>query len=144
MAISRSVVRAHSESPTKTVVKARGFTMVIDEPEEAGGTNEGLNPVEYLLGALSGCLNVVCHMVAKELGFELKDLKIDLKGSINSDKLMGVSDAQRAGFQEIEVIIKPEADADQETLEKWIKIVGSRCPVSDNISNETPVKISLK
>ncbi len=65
-------VSAKKENPTKTVVKARNFEMIIDEPSNLGGTNGGANPVEYLLASLAGCLNVVGHAVAKDMGFELK------------------------------------------------------------------------
>ena len=58
-------VEAHSENPTKTVVKARNFEIIIDEPANLGGTDHGANPVEYVLAALSGCLNVMCHVIAK-------------------------------------------------------------------------------
>ncbi len=33
-------VKAHSENATKTIVKARGFELIIDEPQDLGGTNE--------------------------------------------------------------------------------------------------------
>lgn len=38
-------VKARSESATKTVVSARNFEIVIDEPEDLGGSNGGANPV---------------------------------------------------------------------------------------------------
>ncbi|MPW24466.1 OsmC family peroxiredoxin [Alkalibaculum sp. M08DMB] len=136
-------VIAKSENRTKTIVQTNGFTMTIDEPKNLGGTNEGANPVEYLLGALSGCLNVVSHIVAKELGFELNGLEIELEGNLNPAKFMGKSDNERSGFKEITVNIKPDSNADKATLEKWIEIVESRCPVSDNIANYTPVKLVL-
>lgn len=143
MADLKFKVSAKSENKTKTVVKSNGFTMIIDEPKGLGGTNEGPNPVEYLLAALSGCLNVVSHIVARELGFELNGLEIELEGILNPAKFMGKSDAERTGYKEIKVTIKPDTTADAATLEKWIQIVESRCPVSDNITNPTPVRIVL-
>lgn len=136
-------VTAKSENKTKTIIKARKFIMTIDEPENLGGTNDGANPVEYLLGALSGCLNVVAHIVAKELGFELRGLEIILEGILNPAKFAGKSDEERTGYKEIKVIIKPDTDADESTLQKWINIVEDRCPVSDNIANATPLKITI-
>lgn len=47
-------IKAESFNPTKTVVKARTFELVVDEPNELGGTNEGANPVEYLMAAFAG------------------------------------------------------------------------------------------
>lgn len=144
MSDAKFCVRAHSENPTKTIVKARGFEFIVDEPDTLGGTNEGLSPVEYLLGALAGCLNVVGHLIAKEMNFELKSLSIEVRGAVNIDNLMGTSDAERPGFRGIDVIMKPECDADEATLEKWAKIVKSRCPVSDNLANITPLKVEIK
>ncbi|MBP7181082.1 MAG: OsmC family protein [Dysgonomonadaceae bacterium] len=144
MADSTFRVNAHSANPTKTIVKARSFQMIIDEPAELGGTNEGANPVEYLLAALSGCLNVMCHVVAREMNFTLRSVEIKLSGTLNTDKLFGKETTERAGYREINVEIIPDADADKETLARWIKTIESRCPVSDNIANPTPLHISLK
>lgn len=144
MADLRFRVKAHSENPTKTVVKARNFEIVIDEPQDLGGTDSGANPVEYLLAAFAGCLNVMAHVIAKEMQFELRGVEIDLSGDLNPDKLFGISDKDRAGYKEVNVRIKPDTDADTATLERWIEAIESRCPVSDNIQNITPVKIGLK
>lgn len=144
MPVLKFAVKARSENPTKTVVEARGFKMVIDEPENLGGTNDGANPVEYVLAALSGCLNVVGHIVAKEMGFTLRGIEFELEGDLDPAKFSGKDTDERAGYKEIRVKIKPDADADEETLEKWLETIESRCPVSDNIANATPVKITLK
>jgi uncharacterized OsmC-like protein len=136
-------VKATKENPTKTVVKARNFEMIIDEPANLGGTDHGANPVEYVLAALSGCLNVVGHVVAKEMGFEIKSLEIELDGELNPARFMGKSDEERAGYQAINVKMKPETDADEATLKTWIEKVENRCPVSDNLANATPVNITL-
>jgi len=143
MANLKFSVQAKSENSTKTVVEARGFKIIIDEPENMGGTNAGANPVEYMLAALSGCLNVVGHLIAKEMGFKLRGLEIELEGDLDPAKFMGQPTQDRAGYAAIRVTLKPDADADQDTLGKWLKTVESRCPVSDNISNATPLKIVL-
>ena len=136
-------VTAKSENKTKTIVETRGFKMTIDEPETLGGTNGGANPVEYILAALSGCLNVVGHLIASEMGFKLNGLELFLEGDLDPAKFTGKSMDGRAGYSEIRVTLKPDTDADKETLDKWIKAVESRCPVSDNISNPTPLHIVL-
>ncbi len=137
-------VQAQSENPTKTKVKARGFELVIDEPAELGGTNEGANPVEFVLAAFSGCLNVMAHVVAKEMDFELRGVKITMAGSLNPARLFGQSYEERAGYKSIEVNVEPDCDADAETLEKWLKAIEDRCPVSDNLRNITPVEMKIK
>ena len=115
-------VQAHSENPTKTVVKARNFEIVIDEPESLGGTNEGANPVEFVLAAFCGCINVMGHVIAKEMKFELRGMKIKMCGNLNPQRLFGSSFKERAGYKGIE----------------------DRCPVSDNLTNKTPINLLLK
>jgi uncharacterized OsmC-like protein len=144
MLLDKFAVKARSENPTKTVVEARGFKIILDEPEDLGGNNEGPNPVEYVLASLSGCLNVLGHMVAKEMRFNLRGLEFELEGDLNIDRALGKNTKDRAGYKEIRVTIKPDTDADQTTVDKWLKAIESRCPVSDNIANTTPVKISLE
>lgn len=136
-------VHAQRENPTKVSVKARNFTIIVDEPANLGGTDDGPNPVEYVLAALAGCLNVVGNMVAKEMGFELKSLSFDIEGELDPAGFMGKAKDVRPGYQEIRVSANLETDADQETLNKWIKVVEKRCPVSDNIANPTPTKFTI-
>lgn len=137
-------VHAQSENATKTVVKARGFEMIIDEPTELGGGNEGANPVEYELAAFSGCINVMGHIIAKEMNMDLKGIKIDISGLLNPAKLFGTSMEERAGYKQINVKIKADSTASIEELEEWKKAICERCPVSDNLKNTTPVFVELR
>lgn len=137
-------VKGESASAAKFVANTRNFKLVIDEPEDLGGTDEHANPVEYILAGLAGCLNVVGHLVAKELGFTLKKLTIEVSGNINADRLFGISNEERAGFKKIDLKLVPETDASIETLAKWLRIVQERCPVKDNLTNSTPVHVSVE
>ncbi|GGH41013.1 osmotically inducible protein C [Mangrovimonas yunxiaonensis] len=137
-------VHGESASPAKFIAKTRNFKLIIDEPEDLGGTDEHANPVEYLLAGLAGCVNVVGHLVAKELGFTINSLKIEVEGNINPDKLFGTSNKERAGFKEISLKLIPETEASIETLVTWLKIVQERCPVKDNLLNATPVSLEVE
>lgn len=137
-------VKGESNSPAQFIAKTRQFQLIIDEPEGLGGTDESANPVEYILAGLAGCLNVVGHIVAKELGFTIDKLKIEVVGNINPDRLFGASENERAGFKKIDLKLIPETDAPIEILVKWLKIVQKRCPVKDNLMNITPIGISVE
>lgn len=136
-------VKANSESPTKTIAKARGFEAIIDEPVELNGSNDGPNPVEYTLIALSGCLNVMCHIVANEMNFTLRGVKINLTGVLDPGKHLGMATTERAGYKQINVEIIPDTDVDATMLEQWLKVIEQRCPVSDNFVNPTPVHLTV-
>lgn len=143
MSLATFKVTAESENPTKTVVRAGNFEMIIDEPKNLNGTDQGPNPVEYVLGALAGCLNVVGHVVAREMGFELNGISFELEGDLDPAKFMGKATENRAGYQEIRAKVKADSNATEEQLRIWLAAVEARCPVSDNLSRSTPVKIVL-
>lgn len=137
-------IKAKSEGTMKTVVKARQFQLIVDEPENLGGKDEGANPVEFVLAALAGCFSVVGKVVASEMGFELKGMDIELEGDLNPARFMGKSFDDRAGFKSINAIIKVDADIDDKTKAEWAKKCEERCPVSDNLINPTPISFKIK
>lgn len=137
-------ITAKSESPSRVVVKARNFTMYVDEPPQLGGEDKGANPVEYLLAALAGCLNVVGHLVAKEMGLGIDEMTIEIEGTLNPARFQGKSYEERAGYKQINVTVQVKTNADEATLKRWMEAVRNRCPVSDNLENPTPVKIDVR
>lgn len=145
MAVLKYEVDAVNEGGNRTEVNCRQFSFVIDEPPVAGGSDEGATPVEYLLGALSGCLGVVCNKVAKEMNLDVKNIRFHIEGDLDTDRFMGKcpEGKKRSGYSEIRVTIDADIDGDASQKYRWLKEVRSRCPVSDNIANMTPVKVRL-
>lgn len=139
-------VRVHgeSENATKMNIRSGKFKMIIDEPENMGGTNAGPAPVQVLLMALAGCLNVTGHEVAKQRGLKLNKLKIDIEGNMNACKFIGCSYEERAGFQHIMVKMKPDFEGviNEEEIHDWAIETESRCPVTDNLKDSTEISVS--
>ena len=101
------------------------------------------SPIEYILAGYAGCINAVGTLVASELNLDLKSLKVDVKGEIKVDKFLGKSTLERAGFNKIGVFINADSDASPEEIQNWLTVLESRCPVGDNLKNETPVFLNL-
>lgn len=142
--LERFTVSAANETETKTLVEARQFEFVVDEPAQLGGTDEGPNPVEYLLGAWAGCLNVVAHTVGEERGIDIDAVEVEIEGDLDPRKFLGVTEDVRAGYQEIRVHLDVETDADVAPLDGFAEEVEERCPVGDNIGNATPTTVTVE
>ena len=136
-------IEGEAQTPARLAASARQFIIVVDEPPALGGDDQGANPVEYLLASYAGCINVVAHLTARELGIKLSGLKIQIEGNLNPARLFGKSDDQRAGFKQINVQFIPETDASQEEIENWIATIENRCPINDNLANPTPLTFNL-
>lgn len=132
-------IAGKSLSATKYQGKTRHFVHTIDEPEALGGKDEAPNPVEFILAGYAGCLNVVYHLIAKEIGIKVSSLHITINGDINPEKLLGISNKERAGFQSLNVHIELETNGSYEQEQELIKRVKERCPVNDNLANITPI-----
>lgn len=74
---------AEATSHSRTDVKVRDVSSVIDEPVERGGTNQGLSPTETLMAALLGCTNTIFHKCAKKHGVKLKKMSMRLDGQLD-------------------------------------------------------------
>jgi uncharacterized OsmC-like protein len=57
---------------------------------------------------------------------------------------LGIDEDVRAGYQEINVRIEVESDADEDALEALEAEVEQRCPVGDNIDNPTPTDVAIE
>lgn len=133
-------ISSEAESDTKLDVQERGHEAVVDEPSNLGGEDAGPNPLEYMFTGLAGCMNVTIHHVAMEKNVEVESLEINVTGDIDLEKFMTGS-GDRAGFEEIRVEIEMETNEDSETEKQLIEEAEERCPVSDNIQNETEITI---
>ncbi len=118
----------------QAVADARGFKITFDEPEELGGTNTGMNPVEGVLCALGACQSIVVAAFAESQDFKYDEFWIELEGDLDPDGFMGLADC-RNGFQQIRYTHHFKTDEPQEKIDAFSKFVESRCPVGDNLAN---------
>lgn len=136
-------IHGESENPTKMTIHAGKFSLIIDEPEQLGGTDEGPSPVQVLLMSLAGCLNVTGHEVARQKGLKLNSMKVAIEGVLNPCTFIGCSFEERAGFQKINVTITPDMDgASEEAIAAWIQETEERCPVTDNLRAGTQLSVA--
>jgi uncharacterized OsmC-like protein len=113
----------------------------MDEPPVLLGNNEGRNPVEYLLVALSGCLttSLIAHASAKEI--EIKGVQSRYEGDIDLRGFLGVSEDVPVGYKQIRVYFKIDADISDEQKEELCRMAAKYSPVYNTISNTTSVSV---
>ena len=136
------LITGESENPTKMNIQAGKFNLTIDEPKQMGGTDEGPSPIQVLLMSLAGCLNVTGHEIARQKGYKLNGMKIQIEGVMNPCTFIGCSFEERAGFQNIIVTVNADMpDVSPEEKEVWLMETERRCPVTDNIKADTKITV---
>lgn len=124
------------------VIAARDFTFVIAEPEKIGGKNEGPTPMEYVAGALNGCLGIVIELVAKERGISLGEIKVNSAGLVDQRGLFGTADVT-PHFQSIGVDICLTTSASPQAISELKTDVLRRCPVY-NLIKDSGAKVTVE
>ncbi len=119
--------------------KVRNFTVILDESESAGGTDAGMTPVEALLVALGSCQCIVAAAFAKAKKIELQEVWVELEGDLDPSGYIKGAEGVRKGFQEIRLKLHLKSNAPQKQLEEFFAFIAERCPVEDNLLNETPI-----
>jgi uncharacterized OsmC-like protein len=115
----------------------------LDEPPILLGNNEGSNPVEYLLVALSGCLttSMIAHAAAK--GIEIRGVESRYEGDIDLRGFLGISEDVPVGYQGIRVYFKIDADISDEQKEELVRMAQKYSPVFNTITKSAPVSAHL-
>jgi uncharacterized OsmC-like protein len=115
----------------------------MDEPPVLLGNNQGRNPVEYLLVALSGCVttSIVAHASAK--GITIKGIESRYEGDIDLRGFLGLSEDVPVGYQEIRVFFKIDADVSDEQKEEMLRTGQKYSPVYNTIAKSAPVAVLL-
>jgi uncharacterized OsmC-like protein len=123
-----------SKDGLQVETSARGFKILIDEPESLGGTNVGMSPVEVLLCALGACQTIVATAFAESQNFHFEEFNVELEGDLDPDGFMGLADV-RNGFQEIRYKMHFKTNETQEKTEAFAQFIEKRCPVGDCLEN---------
>jgi len=105
------------------------FSIVMDEPEERDGNNEGMWPLHAFLSGYAACANVVMNIIAAELGIVLSDIKLSVTGYLDPRGYKGLEKLETP-FSGIELMIDGSAEGDLTQLDLLKSQLVWRCPAA--------------
>ena len=141
---NRSAVQQFYGAGQEDLSRARPFVMDADEPPVLLGSDNGANPVEYVLHALAACLttSLVYHAAAR--GIQIEEVESTLEGDLDLHGFLGMDDSFRNGYERVRVDFKVKADATEEQIEELVRVAQQRSPVFDIVTNPVPVTVGLQ
>ena len=116
------------------------FHFQADEPQLLEGGDQGANPVETLLSALSGCMTTTIAYYAALNGHKIKKMESTYDGELDLQGIFDLNPNIRPGYQKIHVHFKIQTDAPVEELEKYYHF----SPVYDVVSKSVPVDVTIE
>lgn len=123
----------------KAVTRARSFVIDTDEPTPLGGTDQAIDPMELLLGALGSCLTIGWVTQANLRGVDYRRLKITVKAPFDLRGYLALDKDVRPGFGDLEYDVEVDSDADEAVLEEIKAAAEATSPLFDNILRPTGI-----
>ena len=109
----------------------------MDQPKNAGGADLGPAPPELILAAYAGCVGSLGRIIAMQDKIKLHGMTFEVEADYDPDCLLGRETTARAGFQEMRLKVKIDADLDDAGKQAFLDKIEERCPVGDNLINDT-------
>jgi putative redox protein len=107
-----------------------GHRLVIDEPEESGGANQGPSPTRTLAGTLAACTAITMEMYADRKGWDVGELEVEVE----------MEYAQSSVPRSFVVILRLPTALTEDQVER-LKAIAGKCPVHRALRHDTEVSI---
>ena len=108
-------------------------TVIADEAEVDGGTDEGPNPQELLAASLASCSAITMEMYANRKGWDIGEVVVDVD----------YEPAQRGSPTKFRMTVKLPKELPQEQQQRLMQIV-AKCPVHRTLEGEVMFDEELK
>ena len=114
-----------------TSIKAKEFTIPLDEPISIGGSGTAPAPFDYLYSALAGCVAVTLRMYVERKGWNVGQIYVNVTPSKNESGETVL--IKKLAFEH-------EISVDQE---KRLLVIADKCPVSKLLHNGVAMRTEL-
>ena len=106
-------------------IAVRDHRLVVDEPREAGGEDEGPSPQELLAASLASCTAVTMEMYAERKGWDIGQVEVECEFTA----------AERGSPSKFAITLRvPDACSDEQ-LER-LRIIAAKCPIHRTLDGE--------
>ncbi len=124
-----ALVTAQLRSGTRATISVRQFSWLADEPPEVGGTDEGPNPYEILLGGLAACIAITLRLYANHKGIQLEGVGVELEfDRVHADDCLECDNTEGGMIDRIRSTVVIQGSFD-DAQKKRLAQITERCPV---------------
>ena len=119
-------------------IEAGPYTLIADEPVEAGGTASGPTPYDFLNAALGACTSMTIHVVAKRENIPVESVEITVSNDRMYAKDCADCTSTEGYIHRFTVSVKVTGNLTAAQRER-ILTVARRCPVAKTLMSEIRV-----
>jgi putative redox protein len=108
-----------------------GHRMVLDEPREAGGDDQGPSPTRTLAASLAACTAITTEMYAERKGWDLGKVEVEVEMEYGRSSVP----------ESFAVTLKIPHGLSEEQVER-LGVIAGKCPVHRALGHEREVAIT--
>lgn len=124
--MDNEVIVSIGKIPYTTTVQYGKHQLIVDEPEDLGGQDEGINPTPLLLSSLGCCKAITVKMYADRKNWPLEEVVVRLTHEVQ------LSEQQQTTY--IQCFLSFKGNLDDIQKQRLFKIA-EKCPVHKILSN---------
>lgn len=136
---NRTTIREFYGAGQEDNSRNESWEFVNGEPPVLLGTNEGANPVEFLLHALAGCVTTTFILHAAAKGVNIRSIATTLEGDMDLQGLLALDDAVSPSYEQIRIKMDIKADCTDEELDELLAFSREHSPVCQSVCRPVPV-----
>lgn len=139
---TRTTVKDFFGAGTEQTSRTRPLVVESDIPALFRGGDRGMDPLEHLLAAIGACIttSLVWHAAAR--GIHVNAIDTWLEGDIDLSGWFGLDRNRQAGYNEIRVSVRLDAEAPDEALDQLIESATQFSPLIDTVTHGTRLNVS--
>lgn len=135
-------VTVRSLSGLVNQIQTGAHTIIADEPENAGGEDQGPDPYSLLLSALGACTSMTLQLYAKHKGWPLEEIEVVLTHTKQYAQDCQDCDTKIGKIDEIRRRIHLKGNLTGEQRSRLLEIA-AKCPVHRTLTGEIKVRDTL-
>lgn len=108
-----------------------GHRLVIDEPEVAGGANEGPSPTRTVAAALAACTAITLEMYAARKEWDVGELEVDVEMEYGDNSVP----------RSFDVTVHVPVELSDEQAER-LRVIAAKCPVHRLLAHDREVTVT--
>ncbi len=136
------VVSEAGEGIFPQLISAHGHLLRADEPVEAGGTDSGPGPYDFLLAGLGACTAMTLRLYAARKKWPLENAHVTLRHAKIHAEDCAECETKTGMLDRIERVVRLDGPLDAEQKARLMEIA-DKCPVHRTLTSEIRIETRL-